>query len=172
VIFAEDLCKTTFKEHQKNIAPDFTKVFIHQSKSVIMKNASFLLATLVTCLLMAYSPVLSAQKAGAPWTIPAKYKAMKNTVKPTDASVMTTGKELYNKHCKSCHGSKGLGDGPKSATLETLVPPFNSKTFTAQADGEIYYQTFIGRDEMPNFEKKITDEGDRWALVNFIRTLK
>ncbi|MBK6963115.1 MAG: c-type cytochrome [Bacteroidales bacterium] len=113
-----------------------------------------------------------AQKAGAAWVIPAKYKTMKSTVKATDPSVMTTGKELFNKHCKSCHGAKGLGDGPKSATLETIVPPFNSKTFTAQTDGEIYYQSFIGRDEMPNFEKKILDEGDRWAVVNFLRTLK
>lgn len=137
-----------------------------------MKNATFIPAILFACLLLMYSPVLQAQKAGGPWNIPAKYKTMKSTVKPADASVMTTGKELYNKHCKSCHGSKGLGDGPKSATLETLVPPFNTKNFTAQTDGEIYYQTFIGRDEMPNFEKKITDEGDRWALVNFIRTLK
>lgn len=113
-----------------------------------------------------------AQKAGGPWEIPAKYKTMKNSVKATDASVMTTGKELYNKHCKSCHGAKGLGDGPKSATLKTIVPSFKDKTFQARPDGEIYYQSFIGRDEMPNFEKKIPDEGDRWAVVNFIRTLK
>jgi len=35
----------------------------------------------------------------------------------------------------------------------------------------IYYQSFVGRDEMPNFEKKITEEEDRWAIVNFIRTM-
>jgi mono/diheme cytochrome c family protein len=97
---------------------------------------------------------------------------MKSTIKTTDPSVMTVGKELYNKHCKSCHGSKGLGDGPKSATLKTAIPAFSEKTFQAQSDGEIYYQSFIGRDEMPNFEKKILDEGDRWAVVNFMRTLK
>jgi hypothetical protein len=32
--------------------------------------------------------------------------------------------------------------------------------------------SFIGRDEMPNFEKKIPDVADRWAVIGFIRTLK
>jgi hypothetical protein len=41
-----------------------------------------------------------------------------------------------------------------------------------QTDGEIYYKSFIGRDEMPNFEKKIPSESDRWMIVNYIRTMK
>jgi len=115
---------------------------------------------------------VNAQNEGGPWVIPAKYKAMKSTIKVTDPSVATVGKELYNKHCKSCHGAKGLGDGPKSATLETLIPSFKDKAFLAQAEGEVYYQSFIGRKEMPNFEKKILDDGDRWAVVNYIRSIK
>jgi mono/diheme cytochrome c family protein len=137
-----------------------------------MKNSIKLISVLLLGLFFGIANGSFAQKAGAAWVIPAKYKTMKSTIKATDPSVMTTGKELYNKHCKSCHGAKGLGDGPKSATLETIVPPFNSKTFTAQTDGEIYYQSMIGRDDMPNFEKKILDEGDRWAVINFLRTLK
>lgn len=117
------------------------------------------------------NPVL-AQKDGGPWIVPTKYKAMKSTIKSTDPSVMTVGKELYNKHCRSCHGTKGLGDGTKSATLETIIPAFKDKSFQDQSDGEIYYQSFVGRNEMPNFEKKIIDEEDRWAVVNYIRLLK
>ncbi|MBK6346129.1 MAG: cytochrome c [Bacteroidales bacterium] len=112
------------------------------------------------------------QKPGGPWNVPAKYKSMKSTIKAGDASINSTGKELYNKHCKSCHGAKGLGDGPKAANLKTSCGDFSSKDFQAQADGDIYYQSFVGRDEMPNFEKKITDEADRWAVVYFMRTLK
>jgi mono/diheme cytochrome c family protein len=137
-----------------------------------MKNSMKLISVLCTVLIFGMANIAHAQKAGAAWVIPAKYKTMKSTIKATDASVMTTGKELYNKHCKSCHGAKGLGDGPKSATLETIIPPFKDKKFQDQTDGDIYYQSFIGRDEMPNFEKKILDEGDRWAVVNFLRTLK
>jgi len=137
-----------------------------------MKSSMKLITMLFTVLIFTTANIAFAQKAGGPWVIPAKYKSMKSAIKATDASVNTVGKELYNKHCKSCHGAKGLGDGPKSATLETTVPSFKDKKFQDQADGDIYYQSFIGRDEMPNFEKKILDEGDRWAVVYFLRTLK
>lgn len=137
-----------------------------------MKSSIRFAAVLIPAFILMTATVGLAQKAGGPWVIPAKYKSMKSTIKATDPSVMSVGKELFNKHCKSCHGSKGLGDGPKSATLKTIVPVFSEKAFQAQSDGEIYYQSFVGRDEMPNFEKKILDEGDRWAVVNFIRAYK
>jgi mono/diheme cytochrome c family protein len=48
------------------------------------------------------------------WVVPAKYETMKNPVPAkTDAS---TGKSLYDKHCKSCHGKEGYGDGTKAWT--------------------------------------------------------
>lgn len=136
-----------------------------------MKTSLRLAAFLFTAILFVTANIAVAQKAGGPWTVPAKYKAMKSTVKAGDASINTVGKETYNKHCKSCHGAKGLGDGPKSASLKTLVPSFADKKFKAQADGDIYFQSFIGRDEMPNFEKKIIDEADRWAVVGYIKNL-
>lgn len=105
------------------------------------------------------------------WEIPDKYKALENSFKD-DASLERVGKMLYAKHCKSCHGNVGLGDGPKAANMEAEMVPFNAAEFQKQADGVIYYQSIVGRDEMPNFEKKIPEEEDRWALVNFIRTLK
>ena len=136
-----------------------------------MKNSMNLAALLFITIFFIASNIAAAQKAGGPWTVPAKYKTMKSTVKARDASINTVGKETYNKHCKSCHGAKGLGDGPKSASLKTLVPSFADKKFKAQADGDVYFQSFIGRDEMPNFEKKILDEADRWALVAYIKSL-
>ena len=111
------------------------------------------------------------QKTGDPWEISAKYKKMENP-SADDASLVKIGKMLFAKHCKSCHGSEGFGDGSKSAQLETYPGDFTSEDFKAQPDGVIYYKAFIGRDEMPNFEKKITDDEDRWAIVNYIRTLE
>ena len=137
-----------------------------------MKTTFRLSTMLFTAILFFTAQILYAQKAGGPWTVPAKYKAMKSTIKAGDASINTVGKDLYTKHCKSCHGTKGLGDGPKSASLKTLVPSFTDKGFKAQADGDIYFQSIIGRDEMPNFEKKITDEADRWAVIYYIKSLK
>lgn len=54
---------------------------------------------------------LIAQQPGKPWDVPAKYKNMKN---PSPGDNIDIGKALWAKHCKSCHGAKGLGDGPKS----------------------------------------------------------
>lgn len=135
-----------------------------------MKNPK-LAALLFTAILFIAANVAMAQKAGGPWTIPAKYKSMKSTVKAGDPSITTVGKDLYMKNCKSCHGAKGLGDGTKSASLKTLVPSFADAKFKAQGAGDVYFQTFVGRDEMPNFEKKVTDEADRWALVAYIKSL-
>ena len=111
------------------------------------------------------------QKAGAPWNIPAKYKTMKNATSG-DAASANVGKMLYAKHCKSSHGGTGLGDGPKASSMKTKIGSFKDAKFQGQTDGEIYYQTYVGRDEMTPFDKKIPEEEDRWAVVNFLRTLK
>jgi mono/diheme cytochrome c family protein len=105
-----------------------------------------------------------------PWPVPDKYKTMKNPIK-SDAGSVATGKTLWNTHCKSCHGSKGLGDGSKAAQLKTEPGNFSVPAFQSQTDGSIFYKTTEGRDDMPSFKKKIADDDDRWALVNFMRTL-
>ena len=137
-----------------------------------MKNSIKLLAIICTAVIFLTANMAMAQKAGGPWTIPAKYKAMKSTVKAGDPSIAGVGKETFNKHCKSCHGAQGLGDGPKGSTLKTLTGDFSSKDFQAFSDGELFYKITAGRDEMPAYDKKVPDEADRWALVNFLRTLK
>lgn len=115
--------------------------------------------------------VISAGLQQKPWEIPAKYKAMKNPVKTSAASI-SAGKLTYDKHCKSCHGSTGKGDGVKAKTLKTKCNDFATAQVQNVTDGELYYQSFIGRDEMPNFEKKIPDLTERWNVINFVRSLK
>ncbi|MCZ4693301.1 cytochrome c [Ancylomarina euxinus] len=111
------------------------------------------------------------KKMGGPWEIPAKYKDMKNSMKD-DAGSLKIGKMLYTKHCKSCHGGKGEADGPKAGSMKTAIRSFKSAEFQAQSDGVLYYQSFVGRDEMPNYEKKVLDDEDRWSIINYLRTLK
>jgi mono/diheme cytochrome c family protein len=79
---------------------------------------------------------------------------------------------LYNQHCKSCHGTKGKGDGPKSSQLDTECGDFTKATFQAQTDGAIFYKTSEGRKDMPSYKKKIPEANDMWAVVNYVRTLK
>jgi len=138
-----------------------------------MKTRNQIYVALFALLAIAFiSNNAMAQKKPGPWETPAKFKTMKNPVKANDAEAIANGKALYAKHCKSCHGAKGLGDGPKSATLKTTCGDFSSKEFQAYTDGEILYKITAGRDEMPAYDKKVPDEADRWALVSYIRTLK
>ncbi len=123
-------------------------------------------AMMFAAFLFVFANNVMAQKKPGPWETPAKYKTMKGK------GDLATGKELWAKHCKSCHGAKGLGDGPKAAGLKTFSGDFSGKTFQALTDGEIFYKTSFGRDEMPAYDKKIADEADRWALVAYMRTMK
>jgi mono/diheme cytochrome c family protein len=104
------------------------------------------------------------------WVVPAKYENMKN---PTDPKVdLAIGKSLYAKHCQSCHGKEGYGDGPKADDVNGDLGDFSSEEFQSQSDGALYYKSIIGRDDMPEFTKKIPDEEDRWLVINYMRTLK
>ena len=103
------------------------------------------------------------------WDVPAKYKSMENKYAGDDEDGI--GEDLYKQQCRSCHGKEGFGDGSKAKELDTEMRDFTSEGVQAQTDGELYYKAIIGRDEMPNFEKKIRGEEDRWMLVNYLRAL-
>jgi mono/diheme cytochrome c family protein len=141
-----------------------------------MKTSQKMITLMVTALIalvFTLGNTANAQQAKAkPWPVPDKDKAMKSPVKAGDAASINNGKELWAKHCKSCHGAKGLGDGPKAAALKTFPGDFSSKDFQAFTDGELFYRTSVGRDEMPAYEKKLPDAKDRWDLVSYMRSLK
>ena len=131
------------------------------------KFISLMFAGLFLILLASF--VSKTQKS--PWPVPDKYVNMANPVK-SDATSIAHGKELFAQHCKSCHGTKGKGDGPKAAQLDTECGDFTKADFQKQTDGAIFYKTYEGRKDMPSFKKKIADQEDIWAVVNFVRTLK
>jgi mono/diheme cytochrome c family protein len=103
------------------------------------------------------------------WIVPDKYEKMQNPVAAdTDKDI---GKALYNKHCKSCHGKEGYGDGPKADEQEGDLGDFSSEEYQAQSDGALFYKTSFGRDDMPEYTKKMPEDEDRWLIVNYMRTL-
>lgn len=133
-----------------------------------MQNVVCFLTILIMCSAMVLAG--HAQKP-AKWVAPDKYKTMKNP-SAANAESISTGKELYAKHCKSCHGKDGLGDGTKAATLGASCGDFTVKDFQSQTDGEIFYKITQGKDKMPGYGKTIPEDADRWALVNFLRKMK
>jgi mono/diheme cytochrome c family protein len=122
----------------------------------------------ISSLFMCLSISLLAQPK--PWIVPADFKTMKNPVAVGDVSTKA-GLALYIKNCASCHGKAGLGDGVKARTLKTFPGDFSNPGFQKQSDGDLFYKTKTGRDEMPKYESKLADE-DIWNIVNYMRTLK
>jgi len=105
------------------------------------------------------------------WAVPSKYKNLRNPIiNQTDFAEQ--GKKLYNAHCMSCHGNMGNGNGLKATTLTTPFRSLSAAEVQNQTDGEIYYKIVFGRNEMPNFERRIPNEEERWLIINYIRTLK
>lgn len=118
------------------------------------------------------APVVITTPVSTPneWVVPVKYKTMVNPYPVTSESI-STGKSLYSIHCKSCHGSKGDGNGTKAAQIQTKINSFLDNEFLSQKEGAIFYKVSTGRKDMPGFSKKIPDAEERWAVVHYIMHL-
>jgi|ERR1035437_4295473 mono/diheme cytochrome c family protein len=125
----------------------------------------------LACLALAFLPMATfAQAKNKPWPVPAEFKSKANPVK-SSAATIADGKEVYDAKCASCHGKKGLGDGPKAKTLDTPSGDFTTAAFQGETDGELFWKTKTGREDMPSYKAKLTDE-EIWSSVVYIRTLK
>jgi mono/diheme cytochrome c family protein len=135
-----------------------------------MKSSIKIIAAVIP---MALSAILfsSFQQPAKPWVVPDNFLKVVNPEK-ADQKSYKEGKELYMKHCQSCHGKTGLGDGSKAAQLKSEPGDFSLASFQKQSDGSLYYKITEGRNDMPSFKKKLADSEDMWELVNYIRTLK
>lgn len=94
------------------------------------------------------------------------------------------GERLFATNCAFCHGDEGRGDGPVLSTMidkygyQLKLPP-DLTAIGALPDGEIF-AIITNRDVvfpgvegwvMPQFGRLLSAE-ERWALVNYIRTLQ
>lgn len=133
------------------------------------KQVSLLLTGAIAIAALAFAPKSTDQ---SPWPVPDAAKNKANPLKG-DAASVATGKNLFGQYCKSCHGAKGKGDGPKASQLDTECGDFSTAAFQGQTDGTLFYKTFEGRKDMPSFKTKIPDASNQiWAIVNYMRTLK
>jgi len=107
--------------------------------------------------------------AALQWNIKAKERNLRNPVASTPAAI-AAGKQIYQQHCQSCHGSRGDGKGEKAAELSTAPGDFtDAAKMSGLTDGELYSQITEGRHPMPAFKDKLTEE-QRWQAVDYIRT--
>jgi mono/diheme cytochrome c family protein len=107
--------------------------------------------------------------AQAPWPVPESEKSRKSPIAPS-ARVVEQGKKVAQVNCASCHGPAGKGNGPAAMALTPKPADWTSKKIQDESDGTLFWKITTGRGPMPAW--KHLPEADRWALVQYIRTLK
>jgi mono/diheme cytochrome c family protein len=93
-----------------------------------------------------------------------------NPIEADEAS-MARGAELYDIHCKMCHGATAQGNGPIAPFLANKPANLTSPVVQSKSDGSIFLTITNGvQGKMPALNENLLVP-DRWDLVNFIRTL-
>jgi len=119
---------------------------------------------LVLGLLIGVSFAFAHDKTG--WTAPESAKKMKNPVRATKVSLQK-GKEIYEKKCALCHGTKGDGKGPAGAGLNPKPTNFKESHGEKMTDGEHFWKISKGKGPMPSYEKDLTTD-ERWHVIHYI----
>ena len=94
-----------------------------------------------------------------------------NPIEADEASI-ARGAELYDIHCKMCHGQTFEGNGPIAPFLANKPANFTSPIVQSKSDGSIFLTISNGLEgRMPALNENLT-VAERWDVVNFVRTLK
>ena len=102
------------------------------------------------------------------WAAAERAKKMPNPVPPTEEN-LKAGLKIYTDHCVQCHGDRGDGKGQKSQQLSVEPGNFTDwRKMTELTDGQLYWQITKGRNPMPGFQDKLSEE-QRWQAVDYIR---
>lgn len=107
--------------------------------------------------------------AQTPWPAPDSEKNKKSPIAAGPKAV-EQGKKVAQVNCASCHGTTGKGNGPAAMALSPKPADWTAKKVQDETDGEIFWKITTGRGAMPSW--KHLPETDRWALVQYIRSLK
>lgn len=103
------------------------------------------------------------------WLSPGPSAARKNPIAPTQQSI-AAGQKIYSKTCVMCHGKTGDADGPAVIELNIHPAKLSDPKLANESDGSLFWKITTGKKPMPAYGKRLS-ETDRWALVNYIRTL-
>jgi mono/diheme cytochrome c family protein len=97
-------------------------------------------------------------------------KSLKNPL-PYTKEAVDQGKEAYFYFCVQCHGPKADGNGTVGQSFAPLPANLTESAVQGQSDGELFSKISLGFGRHP-FLASTVSEADRWAVVNYIRSLK
>ena len=86
--------------------------------------------------------------------------------------VLNLGRTKYETYCAVCHGYQGKGDGPVAPKMALKPPPLVSEKIVKLNDAGIYHIITDGQGVMSSYAYQLVEERDRWAIVNYIRSLQ
>jgi mono/diheme cytochrome c family protein len=133
-----------------------------------MKQIHHLLLPLALLLFVSL-PSSSQSSQTKKFPSPASADTIKNPLKGKPES-LADGKKIYVRFCVTCHGEKGRGDGVAAPSLTKAAADHTSAFVQKQTDGAIFWIITQGITPMPRYMRVLTD-AQRWAVVNYIRTL-
>lgn len=81
-----------------------------------------------------------------------------------------SGEELFDTFCAMCHGYQGAGDG--TVTPYIGAPSILTASARHWSDGYLYSIIRYGRAGMPQYGDKIVRPDERWAVVDYVRSLQ
>jgi mono/diheme cytochrome c family protein len=119
------------------------------------------------------APVPSAPAGAVPVTgkeIISQESELRNPTAPTAAS-LSQGKTLFETNCIMCHGETSAERGKVGKKLVPPPPGLDHDMLKGLSDAAIFKAVTLGFGRMPAFKDKLTP-GERWNLVNFVRTRK
>jgi mono/diheme cytochrome c family protein len=90
----------------------------------------------------------------------------------SDTKILDLGRRKFDTYCAVCHGYEGKGDGPVSVKMALKPPPVISEKIIKMSDGGIYHIITDGQGVMSSYAYQLVDENERWAIVNYIRSLQ
>ncbi len=90
-----------------------------------------------------------------------------------DAASIAAGQALFVKHCSSCHGDTGKGDGMMGEELDPKPANLTDADWKhGSSDGEIFtvIRDGVKGTGMKTFSKKLTVH-QIWDVVNYVRSI-
>ncbi|MFN0124877.1 MAG: c-type cytochrome [Blastocatellia bacterium] len=117
-------------------------------------------------LLSAFAPGFGQSPADTPARVAAR--KLQNP-EPMNDTTTGEGKKLYARHCASCHGPQGKGDGSLALAGGTPSDLTDETWDYGSTDGEIFIAIREGVSaDMLSYKEKLSDK-QIWQLVRFIR---